>query len=120
MNESDLPVHWRFASGQAFAGLRELVRSFDFLRSANGHTKHENALEMRRRFEKLVGIIPGMTCCVVGIDFAQTPDSADVALYSEFESRAALDAYQPHPDHQEIVAFLKDVRTERRVVDYEM
>ena len=38
MNESDLPVHWRFASGQAFAGLRELVRSFDFLRSANGHT----------------------------------------------------------------------------------
>jgi len=38
MNESELPVHWRFASGQAFAGLSELVRSFDFLRSANGHT----------------------------------------------------------------------------------
>src|ERR1051326_2387088 len=38
MNDSKLPVHWRFASGQAFAGLRELVRSFDFLRAANGHT----------------------------------------------------------------------------------
>jgi hypothetical protein len=38
MNDSELPVHWRFASGQAFAGLRELVRSFDFLRVANGHT----------------------------------------------------------------------------------
>ncbi len=38
MNDSVLPVHWRFASGRAFAGLRELVRSFDFLRFANGHT----------------------------------------------------------------------------------
>jgi hypothetical protein len=38
MNDSVLPVHWRFASGQAFAGLRKLVRSFDFLRLANGHT----------------------------------------------------------------------------------
>jgi hypothetical protein len=38
MNDSELPVHWRFAAGQAFAGLRELVRSFDFLRLATGHT----------------------------------------------------------------------------------
>jgi hypothetical protein len=36
MNDSELPVHWRFGSGQAFAGLRELVRAFDFLRKANG------------------------------------------------------------------------------------
>jgi hypothetical protein len=88
-------------------------------RSANGRTKQENALEMKRRFEALVGVIPGLLRCVIGIDFAKTADSADVALYSEFESRAALDAYQPHPAHQEIVAFLKDVRTERRVIDYE-
>lgn len=38
MHDSELPVHWRFASGQAFAGLQQLVRSFDFPRSANGHT----------------------------------------------------------------------------------
>jgi stress responsive alpha/beta barrel protein len=89
-------------------------------RSANGKTKHENASEMKRRFEALVGVIPGLLRCTIGIDVAHTPDSADVALYSEFESRDALDGYQPHPAHQEIVAFLKDVRTERRVVDYEL
>jgi hypothetical protein len=38
MSESRLPVHWRFAAGQAFARLRELVFSFDFLRLADGHT----------------------------------------------------------------------------------
>src|SRR4030095_214862 len=88
-------------------------------RSANGRTKQENALEMKRRFEALVGVIPGLLRCTVGIDIARTPDSADAALSSEFESRSPLDAYQPHPAHQDIVAFLKDVRTERRVVDYE-
>ena len=88
-------------------------------RSANGRSKHENALEMKRRFEALVGVVPGLLKCSVGIDFAHTSDSSDVALYSEFASRDALDAYQPHPAHQEIVVFLKDVRTERRVVDYE-
>jgi hypothetical protein len=38
MTDSALPIHWRFASGQAFAGLRGMVRSFDFLRLADGHT----------------------------------------------------------------------------------
>ena len=55
----------------------------------------------------------------MGVDLNRTPDSSDVALYSEFESKAALDAHQPHPAHREIVGFLKDVRGERRVVDYE-
>jgi hypothetical protein len=85
----------------------------------NGKSKHENALEMRRRFDALRGVIPGLLRCETGMDIARTPDSVDVALYTEFESMAALDAYQPHPAHQEIVAFLKDVRFERRVIDYE-
>jgi hypothetical protein len=32
MADSALSVHWRFAAGQAFAGLLDLVCSFDFLR----------------------------------------------------------------------------------------
>jgi hypothetical protein len=86
--------------------------------SANGRSKEENALEMRRRFAALVGVIPGLLRCEIGIDILHTADSVDVALYSEFESQAALEAYQPHPAHKEIIAFLKDVRTERRVIDY--
>jgi hypothetical protein len=88
--------------------------------AANGRSKQENALELKRRFEALVGVVPGLARCEVGIDISRTDDSADLALYSEFDSKAALEAYQPHPAHKEIVGFLKDVRTERRVVDYEM
>jgi hypothetical protein len=88
-------------------------------RSPDGRTKQENALEMKRRFEALRGAIPGLARCEVGIDVSRTAESADVALYTEFESPAALEAYQIHPLHKEIVGYLKDIRSERRVVDYE-
>ena len=86
----------------------------------NGQSKQENALEMKRRFEALRGVIPGLVRCEVGFDMARTPEAADVALYTEFESQAALEAYQTHPAHKDIVGFLKDIRSERRVVDYEV
>jgi hypothetical protein len=85
----------------------------------NGKSKHENALEIKWRFEALRGAIPGLMRCELGIDVSHTPESSDVALYTEFESSAALEAYAAHPAHKEIVGFLKDVRSERRVVDYE-
>lgn len=86
----------------------------------NGRTKEENALELQRRFAALAGVVPGLTRCELGIDISRTAESADVALLSEFESAEALQAYQAHPAHQEIVAFLKHARSERRVVDYQL
>ena len=87
---------------------------------ANGRSKQENALEIRKRFEAMRPIMPGLLRLDFGIDFAGTEQSSDVALYTEFESRAALEAYQAHPAHKDVVAFLADLRTERRVVDYEL
>ena len=87
--------------------------------SAGGRSKQENALEMKRRFEALRPLMPGLLRLDFGIDFAGTDQSSDVALYTEFESREALDAYQVHPAHKDVVAFIADARAERRVVDYE-
>jgi len=88
--------------------------------TANGKSKSDNALAIKERFEALRSIMPGLRRLDVGIDFAGTEQSSDVALYTEFDSREALDAYQVHPAHQEVAAFLAPLRIERRVVDYEM
>ena len=88
--------------------------------TANGKSKGDNALEIKQRFEALRPIITGLRRLDVGIDFAGTEQSSDVALYTEFDSQEALDAYQTHPAHQEVAAFLAPLRSERRVVDYEM
>lgn len=43
----------------------------------------------------------------------------DVVLYSEFEDKAALDAYQNHPEHVAIKDFVGAVRSARQCMDYE-
>ncbi|MEK6749604.1 MAG: Dabb family protein [Pseudomonadota bacterium] len=88
--------------------------------SAHGNDKGANARLIKEKLEALNGRIPGLLKMEVGIDFSVAEDGSDVVLYSEFVSRAALDAYQAHPEHQAIVPFVAQVRSERRVVDYEM
>ena len=86
--------------------------------SVGGRGKAENAADIKRRLEDLNGKIPGMIQLEVGFDFSRTPDSSDIVLYSEFESRAALDAYQAHPLHEAVKPIVMAASDERRLVDY--
>ena len=81
--------------------------------------KKKNSETIKERLESLAGKVPGLLKIEIGIDISNTDESADVALYSEFESREALKSYTEHPDHKAILPFVKDIRTERRVVDFE-
>src|SRR2546430_17646431 len=88
----------------------------------NGDTperKRAQATEIKRALEALNGRIPGLRRLEVGIDFSNSEESADVALYSELDSREALDTYQKHPEHVAVLPLVKAARSERRVVDYE-
>ncbi|MEO7241561.1 MAG: Dabb family protein [Variovorax sp.] len=88
--------------------------------TAHGNDRATNAQLIKHKLEELQGKIPGLRCIEVGIDFTAGESSSHVALYSEFDDRAALDAYQVHPAHQAVVAFLGPAQSERRVVDYEV
>jgi hypothetical protein len=87
---------------------------------ALGNDKQTNAALIKEKLEALNGRMPGMIKLEVGVDFVQGAASADVALYSEFESKEALDSYQIHPEHKLIQAFVAEVRTDRMAVDYEL
>ena len=54
------------------------------------------------------------------MDFSATADSSDLALVCEFETRAALAAYQEHPAHKAVMPLILEARSERRLVDYEL
>jgi hypothetical protein len=88
--------------------------------SAHGKTKRENARIIKDKIEALKGIVPGLLRLEVGLDFSASEQSSDLVLYSEFESRAALDAYQAHPAHQAVLPYIVEARSERRLVDYEV
>ena len=82
--------------------------------------KAENATEMKRRLEALRGNIPGLLALEVGLDSSGAEAAADISLYSTLESWEALQAYQVHPLHQEVAAFVGTIASERRVSDYEV
>jgi hypothetical protein len=88
--------------------------------SLTGSEREETLRKIKAGFDAMRGQIPGLLRLEVGIDFLHSPESADFALYSEFESRAALDGYQAHPLHQALAPVIRDVRVERRVIDYEV
>jgi hypothetical protein len=86
----------------------------------NGKSTEENGRQMKQQFEAMRGQIPGLLRLDVGLDISRNAESGDVALYTEFTDKAAFDGYYAHPLHVAIVGFIKGVRAERRVVDYEM
>lgn len=89
---------------------------------AQGRSKSENALLLKQRLENLNGIIPGMHLLEVGINIDNTgsSDEVDVVLYSEFENIEALEAYYTHPEHVKLKEFVQAIRSERRVIDYQV
>jgi len=58
----------------------------------------------------------------VAVIFSNLFDSSnrDLVLDSLFTSREALEAYQVHPKHQELVGMVKDLLQDRVCVDYDM
>lgn len=84
---------------------------------ALGNTKQQNAQQLKQRLEALRGQVDGMKHLEVGINF--NPNGFDLCLYSAFDSRQALEAYQSFPPHVEIKGFVAEITTDRAVADYE-
>ncbi len=87
---------------------------------AEGSNKSANAAKAKKLLEGLNGKIPGLLHLEVGIDFANTDSSADLVLYSEFDSKQSLEQYRNHPDHLRVAEFVSRIRSERQTVDYEL
>ena len=64
--------------------------------------------------EPLVGKIPGL----LHMEIRQAFNGMDYALYSEFESREALESYDVHPLHEEAKSHFFHFLDSRVVADY--
>lgn len=88
---------------------------------AEGKSKAENASYIKAELEKLTETIPEIVSIEVGINLPEAPEgNFDIALYSIFNSMADLEAYQIHPDHKRIAAYIGKVKVSRAAVDYEV
>jgi quinol monooxygenase YgiN len=85
---------------------------------AEGRDRAGNAARIKAELEALRGRIPGLLAIEVGVNVDRSDAAYDLVLYSEFTDEAALQAYQVHPEHQKVAAFIGKVRTARVLVDY--
>lgn len=100
-----------------------MVRHIVLWNVADEHDGMEKRMlmgEIKRRIEGMRDAIPQIVEIEVGIDFNRSQFAYDVALFSSFQDRAALDEYQRHPAHEAVKAFVGAVTTARAVVDYEI
>lgn len=82
--------------------------------------KIENAKKLKLLLEDLKKDIKEINEIEVGINLNNSDASMDVMLYSVFNNLDALDVYQNHPKHLNVKEFVKEIATDRKVVDYEV
>ena len=80
----------------------------------------EQAAEVARRLQGLVGIVPSIRSLSSGPNAAYADVNADVAVVIDFDDVAGLDAYQAHPAHKEVGAYIRSVVSGRMAVDFEV
>lgn len=86
---------------------------------AEGADRATNMAKVKALLESCRGLVAGMGAFEVGLATPGLEATYDVVLYSEFDSPAALAAYQDHPHHAAMKPFIGAVRSERQCMDYE-
>jgi hypothetical protein len=87
---------------------------------AEGADKATNARKMKEMLDGCAAIVPGIVKFETALAQPGLEATYDVVLYSEFTSKAALDAYQEHPQHVALKPFIGAVREERQCMDYDI
>jgi hypothetical protein len=79
----------------------------------------ENAEKLREVLQSMAGQIPQIKHMEVGVNVVPSERAYDVALYQHFDSLHDLQAYQAHPNHQDVLKYILSVVASRVSVDYE-
>ncbi|ABO49878.1 Stress responsive alpha-beta barrel domain protein [Desulforamulus reducens MI-1] len=74
---------------------------------------------VKEKLMALEGKVPQLRHLEVGVDVIRSERSFDLALVAKFENMDDLNAYQVHPEHQEVVKYIGTVKESIVAVDYE-
>ena len=80
--------------------------------------REKNIKIVEQKLNDLVKKIDVLQSIEVGVDFNKGQRAFDLSLYSKFESKEDLKSYAIHPEHLKVVALIKEVTQESKVVDY--
>ncbi len=105
------------STGKVNTVIRHIVM-WKLKESAQGATRAENLVKFKGLLEGCRHLVPGTLHLEVGLAEAGLASTFDIVLVSDFADKAALDAYQDHPDHLVVKQFAGAVVEGRQCVDY--
>ncbi|UUT34803.1 Dabb family protein [Microbacterium elymi] len=88
------------------------------LAATDAAARAAQAAEIADRLTALVGVVPTIGSLSAGANVVD--GNWDVALVADFADAAALKAYAVHPEHQKVVAYVRNVIADRVAVDFEL
>ena len=88
------------------------------VRFADRQKTDELSRELKAKLMDLVQKIPDLKSMEVGININTKPSAFDLVLTAVFDNEEGLNNYRTHPDHVEVVNFMKDIVEKTAVVDY--
>ena len=99
-----------------------MLKHIVFFRLKDSEDPEEKGIrlnELKTMIEALPDKIDVIVSMEVGINISVRDVAYDLALVTEFRSAQDLAIYNAHPEHQKVVDFLKNIKKELAVVDYE-
>ena len=78
-----------------------------------------NAEIAKDKLLTLVGKVESLRSMEVGLDSLNSERAWDLVLTAQFDDVAGYKAYDRHPAHEEVRAFIKSVRESSAAIDYE-
>ena len=77
-----------------------------------------NILELKDKLDQLKNKIPQLEQLETGMNISRSPSAFDLVLVTLFNDEDGLNAYREHPEHQDVLSFVKKTVEEVKVVDY--
>jgi len=79
----------------------------------------EHLAHCKGLLDGLLGQVPTLRSMVVGINVVASPRAHDLALIATYDDLDGLQAYQVHPAHEEVAAYLRASSETIASVDFE-
>ena len=87
--------------------------------SHEGMNKDELVARFEQELEGLRSAIPEIRTMELGRSFSELPVAYDIAFSLEFDSREDFEVYLKHPEHMKVGKFIRQIRTDVALVEYE-
>lgn len=88
------------------------------LKELGANEKQEQLQIIKSKLDSLLDFVPSLKTMEVGLNFSTRDTAFDLVLVSAFSDEDALKAYTIHPDHMEVLSYLKDYLQATAVTHY--